>query len=409
MPFFSYIAIDSNRKPVNGKVEQADRAGVIAALTKQNLRPVSIKEVKVRRGITFDFQRILEPNRVKADHLVIFTRQLSAMVGAGVPLLRSLTSLEKHAEDPALKKILADVIKSVEGGTSLGESLAKHPATFNDIYVNMVRAGESAGILDDILKRLAFQQEKSAKIRKKVRSAMAYPTVLLVITVLAFFGLMLFVIPQIGKILTDLGGADAKLPGITLIMLAISDFFTSFWYIIFPAIAAGVFLLFRYVRTPGGKRLFDTFVLKIPGVNNIVKKIAIARFSRTFAALMGAGVAVLQCLDVTSRAVGNTLYQDALKEAAKQVKNGKSLSAVIEQDPLFPAIVGQMLAVGEETGQTDSVLIKVADFYEDEVDLAIESISSIIEPAMIILMGSMVGLIAASVMTPIAQLSQNIQ
>jgi type IV pilus assembly protein PilC len=409
MPQFSYIAIDADRKPVNGKAEQPDRAAVIEALTRQNLRPVSIKELKNRAAFSIDFQHIFEKNKVKPDHLVVFTRQLSAMVGAGVPLLRSLTSLEKHAEDEALKKILGDIIKSVEAGSSLGDSLQKHPETFNDIYVNMVRAGEAAGILDDILKRLAYQQEKSAAIRKKIRSAMAYPMVLVTITVVAFFGLMLFVIPQIGKILTDLGGADAELPGITLFMLAISNIITSYWWIIIPVIATGIFLILRYIRTPGGKRRFDTIVLKIPGVGTIVKKVAVARFARTFSALMGAGVAVLECLEVTSRAVGNTLYTEALRDAAKQVKNGKALSAVIEQNQLFPAIVGQMLAVGEETGQTDTVLVKVADFYEEEVDLAIESISSVIEPAMIVIMGSMVGLIAASVMTPIAQLSQNIQ
>jgi type IV pilus assembly protein PilC len=328
MPQFSYIAIDADRKPVNGKAEQPDRAAVIEALTRQNLRPVSIKELKNRAAFSIDFQHIFEKNKVKPDHLVVFTRQLSAMVGAGVPLLRSLTSLEKHAEDEALKKILGDIIKSVEAGSSLGDSLQKHPETFNDIYVNMVRAGEAAGILDDILKRLAYQQEKSAAIRKKIRSAMAYPMVLVTITVVAFFGLMLFVIPQIGKILTDLGGADAELPGITLFMLAISNIITSYWWIIIPVIATGIFLILRYIRTPGGKRRFDTIVLKIPGVGTIVKKVAVARFARTFSALMGAGVAVLECLEVTSRAVGNTLYTEALRDAAKQVKNGKALSAL---------------------------------------------------------------------------------
>jgi type IV pilus assembly protein PilC len=409
MPLFSYIAVDAQQQPVNGKLELVDRADVIAALTKQNLRPISIKEIKNRVGFKIDLNSLLKPRRVKGDQLVVFTRQLSAMVGAGVPLLRSLTSLEKHAEDPLLKIVLADVIKSVEAGTSLADALKKHPSTFNDIYVNMVRAGEAAGILDDILKRLAYQQEKSAAIRKKIRSAMAYPMVLIVITTLAFFGLMLFVIPQIGKILTDLGGADAKLPAITLFMLGVSHVITSYWYIIIPGIALIVYLLIRYVKKPTGKRQFDTLVLKIPAVNKIVTKVAVARFARTFSALMGAGVAVLECLEVTSRAVGNTLYAEALIQAAKEVKNGKALSAVIEKNELFPAIVGQMLAVGEETGQTDTVLVKVADFYEEEVDLAIESISSVIEPAMIVLMGSMVGLIAASVMTPIAELSQNIK
>jgi type IV pilus assembly protein PilC len=409
MPQFTYVAIDAQQKAINGKTELPDRASVIAALTKQNLRPVSIKEISKKAGFNIDFKHLLEPTKVKPDHLVAFTRQLSAMVGAGVPLLRSLSSLEKHAEDPALKKILAGVIRDVEGGNSLGNALAKYPLSFNDIYVNMVRAGETAGILDEILKRLAYQQEKSSAIRKKVKSAMAYPTVLIVITVLAFFGLMLFVIPQIGKILTDLGGPDAKLPGITLFMLGLSYIITTFWYIIFPVIIAVIYGLIRYIRTPSGHRRFDQLILKIPGVKNIIKKIAIARFARTFSALMGAGVAVLECLDVTSRAVGNMMYQEALQTAAKEVKNGKSLSSVIEANPLFPSIVGQMLAVGEETGQTDTVLIKVADFYEEEVDLAIGSISSIIEPTMIVVMGSMVGLIAASVMSPIASLSQNIQ
>jgi type IV pilus assembly protein PilC len=410
MPKFAYVAVDLQQKAVNGETEQTDRAAVIAALTNQNLRPVSIKEIIVKKGVAgFDFNNIFQSTKVKNDQLVIFTRQLSAMVGAGVPLLRSLSSLEKHAEDPVLKKTLGLVIKDVEGGSPLAIALGKFPNIFNDIYVNMVRAGEAAGILDDILKRLAYQQEKSSAIRKKIKSAMAYPTVLIVITVLAFFGLMLFVIPQIGKILNDLGGPDAKLPGITLFMLGLSHIITSYWYIIFPLFAGAIYGLIRYIRTPRGHRQLDMLMLKVPGVKTIVMKSAVARFARTFSALMGAGVAVLECLDVTSRAVGNIMFQEALQQAAIEVKNGKSLSSVIEANPLFPSIVSQMLSVGEETGQTDVVLVKVADFYEEEVDVAIEGISSIIEPVMIVVMGSMVGLIAASVMTPIAQLSQNVK
>ena len=410
MPLFAYIALDSQQKSVKGKAEHASRTAVIEALTKQNLRPISIKEVKARQGISeFNLQSFLQPNRVKTNNLVIFTRQLSTMIGAGVPLLRSLTSLEKHAEDPALKKILGGVIRDVEAGALLGNALSKYPETFSEIYVNMVRAGESAGILDDILNRLAHQQEKSASIRKKIRSAMTYPMVLIVITILAFFGLMLFVVPQIGKILTDLSGPGVELPGITLFMLAISDIMTSFWYIIIPGIIAAVFLLLRYIKTPRGKRQYDGLVLYIPGVKTLMRKVILARFSRVFSALMEAGVAVLEALDITSRAVGNTLYGESLKKAALEVKNGRSLSSVISKDPLFPAIVAQMLAVGEETGQTDKVLIKVADFYEEEVDVAVEGLSSIIEPVMIAVLGAMVGLIAASVMVPISQLSQNIR
>ncbi|MFZ1250138.1 MAG: type II secretion system F family protein [Candidatus Microsaccharimonas sp.] len=410
MTLFSYTAADTQNNVVKGKSDLPDRSSVITALSKQGLRPISIKQLKSQKT-SIDLNNLFGPGKVKQDSLVSFTRQLSAMISAGVPLLRSLTSLEKHMEDKALKKILGEVVKDVESGTPLGDALGKHPSTFNDIFVNMVRAGEAAGILDDILKRLASQLEKSSAMRKKIKSAMAYPMVLMGITVIAFFGLMLFVIPQIGKIIQDLGGPDAKLPGITVFMLGLSSAITTYWYIIFPVVIGGIAGISTYIRkTPKGKRQFHTLVLKIPAIKTIVKKISVARFARTFSALMGAGVAVLEALDVTSRAIGNVLYEEALKKAAIEVKNGKSLSAVIEEEnTLFPPIVAQMLSVGEETGQTDVVLVKVADFYEEEVDLAIDGISSIIEPVMIVTMGAMVGLIAASVMTPIAQLSQNVK
>jgi len=409
MARFSYVASDAQHNVVKGKTDLPDRASVITALTKQGLQPISIKKLKETKS-SIDFDHLFESTKVKNDQLVAFTRQLSAMVSAGVPLLRSLTSIQKHAEDKALQKILADIVKDVEGGMTMGDALAKHPDTFNDIYVNMVRAGETAGILDDILKRLAGQLEKSAAIRKKIKSAMAYPMVLLGITVLAFFGLMLFVVPQIGKIIQDLGGPDAELPFITKMMLGISGFIVGYWYIVFPVLIGAVVGVVMYIRkSPKGRRQFDTLILKLPAIKTIIRKIAVARFARTFSALMGAGVAVLEALDVTSRAVGNVIYEEALKQAAIEVKNGKSLSSVLENNELFPSIVAQMLSVGEETGQTDTVLLKVADFYEEEVDLAIEGISSIIEPAMIVVMGGMVGLIAASVMLPISQLSQNIK
>lgn len=408
MPRFAYEAADARNNLIRGKTDLADRNAVIQALTKQDLRPISIKQLKETKS-SIDFNHLFEPTKVKRDQLVAFTRQLSAMIGAGVPLLRSLSSIEKHAEDKALKKILGKVVKDVEGGMPLADALQKHPDTFNDIYVNMVRAGEAAGILDDILKRLAAQQEKATAIRKKIKSAMTYPIVLIIIAVGAFFGLMLFVVPQIGKILTDLGGPEAQLPAITQIMLSISGALTSYWFIILPVVGGIGFGLFRYIKTPKGRRQFHSLILKLPGIKTIIMKTAVARFARTFSALMGAGVAVLESLNVTSKAVGNVLYEEVLQKAAVEVKNGKSLSAVIDESPLFPSIVSQMLAVGEETGQTDTVLLKVADFYEEEVDLAISGISSIIEPAMIVMMGGMVGLIAASVMTPIAQLSQNIK
>lgn len=409
MPIFEYIAIDKDGKTINGTIDQPDRANAIDNLTQNMMRPVSIKEAK-QKAQSVDFKNMLGANKVKSDQLVMFTRQLAAMIGAGVPLLRALTALSDHiADSPALKKILTGVIHEVEAGSTFGDSLAKYPNTFNDIYVNMVRAGEAAGILDDILNRLALQQEKSMSMRKKIKSAMAYPLVLLSITVLAFFGLMIFIIPQIGKILVDLGGENTKLPALTQVMLDLSHFMTDYWYIVIAAMSILIFVFLRYISTKHGKYQWHYLLLKMPVVKKIVTKVAVARFARTFSALIEAGVAVLEALSVTSRAVGNAIYEEALVQAELEVKNGKTLSSVIEANKLFPPIISQMLLVGEETGQTDKILIKVADFFEEEVDASIGSISSIIEPIMIVTMGSMVGLIAASVMLPIASLSQTIK
>jgi type IV pilus assembly protein PilC len=408
MPNYGYIVTNAQGKVVTGELDAQDRPGALTMLSRQNLTPISLKENSSKRA-AFTLLDILGTNRVKSDDLVMFTRQLSAMVSAGVPILRALTSLHDHTDSKTLKTIADGIIKSVEGGSTFADALAKYPNTFNDVYVNMVRAGEAAGILDDILKRLAIQQEKNATMRKKIKSAMTYPMVLLFITVIAFFGLMLFVIPKIGGILIDLGGADAKLPPLTQIMLAISHFLLQYGLFLLPLFIAAIILLMRYLKTPSGRSFFHHFVLKLPVIKVIIQKVAVARFARTFSALMGAGVAVLEALNVTARAVGNVVYEQALVDAAEQVKNGKALSSVIAANALFPPIVSQMLAVGEETGQTDTVLIKVADFYEEEVDTAIDGLSSIIEPVMIVIMGSMVGLIAASVMGPIAGLAQSVK
>ena len=409
MPIFRYKALDETGQPRTGEIEAADRTAAINTLVSRKLRPLTIKDVKERKKGDIPLPSFLAKKSVKSDDVVMFTRQLSAMVSAGVPLLRALNSLETHSDSPALKAIVASIFKDIQSGMPLADALGKHPEAFSDIYVNMVRAGEAAGILDDILKRIAMQQEKSATMRKKIKSAMTYPMVLVVITIGAFFGLMIFVIPQIGNILQDLGGPDAELPALTKIMLSISGFIMNSWMILIPIIVGSIYGLIRYIKTPKGKAKFHRLVLKLPNINQIITKVAVARFTRTFSALMGAGVAVLEALDVTARAVGNVVFEEALLEAAAEVKNGATLSSIIEKNDLFPPIVAQMLAVGEETGQTDTVLVKVADYYEEEVDVAIDGLSSIIEPIMIVFMGGMVGVIAASVMQPIASLSQSVQ
>lgn len=407
MPVFEYLLVNKKKETVSSTIEAADKLSAINTL-KSRGQLIKIEEKSAKKAGGFSFGK--KKKGAKTDELVMFTRQLSAMVSAGVPILRSLNSMAKHAESAGFRETINAVIKDIEGGMSFADALGKHPETFNDIYVNMVAAGETGGILDDILKRLALQQEKNSSMKKKIKGAMTYPIVLLAITIIAFFILMTFIIPVIGKTIKDMGGPDAKLPLLTEIMLGISDFMVSFWYLIIPAFIGGIWALIRYIKTPKGRIKFHRVIIKVPAVGAIVRKVAIARFTRTFSALIGAGVAVLEALDVTSRAVGNVVYEESLREATKRVQNGEVLSRIIaERDDLYPPIVAQMLSVGEETGQTDKVLIKVADFYEEEVDTAIDGVSSIIEPVMIVAMGGVIALVAVSVMGPITSMAGQVK
>lgn len=428
---FSYKALTKDGKTISGTYEATNREALIAALTRQGARPVVISEEgrssKNGGGIKLGGGTIGTP-KVKLRELMVFTRQLSTMVSAGVPLTRALVTLQEQAESKYFKAVIGNIAKDVESGQTLGDSFGKFPNVFSDVYINMVKAGEAGGILDEILKRVASQTEKDAAIRKKIKSAMTYPTVILSITVLAFFGIMTFVVPKIGKILTDLGGPNAKLPIYTQVLLNISNFNTSHSIIgaipglnaiplvgsipngFFGIIVLGIagFFGLRYIRTPKGKYKFHLLLLRVPILKVIIMKIAVSRFSRTFASLTSAGVTVLDAMNVTGGAIGNKVFEAELQAAADDVRNGRPLSEPISASKYFPPIVGQMLAVGEETGQIDTILVKVADFYDEEVDATIDSLSSIIEPIMIIILGSIVGVIAASVMGPIASLSQNV-
>ena len=373
----------------------------MTALAHQGLHPLLVSEASARRGFGLN-------KKVKSSDMVIFTRQLSTMISAGVPIARGLATLQESANSAYFREVLGKITKDIEGGTQLGDAFAKFPDVFDEVYVNMVRAGEEGGILDDILKRLATQVEQNASIRKKIKGAMTYPVVILSITVVAFFGIMFVLMPKISKILMDLGGPDAKLPVYTQVLLDLSHFSRKYAFILIPGTFLVIWAVRRYIQTPKGKYQFHALLLRLPIVKTIVTKVAIARFSRTFASLMSAGVAVLDSLSVTGGAIGNKVIEKELAAAAVQVKNGRQLSEVIAESKHFPKIVSQMLAVGEETGTTDTVLIKVADFYEEEVSTAIDSLASVIEPVMILFLGAGVGLIAASVMGPIASLSNNV-
>lgn len=422
---FNYKATTNEGRTIAGSAEAASKQALLALLRKQGVTPILVEQGKAKHksGALFGPKK-----KVNLNDLVIFTRQLSTMISAGVPLTRSMAALQVNADNPYMREVLADITKDIESGFPLGDAFAKYPNVFSEVYVNMVRAGEEGGILDEILKRLALQVEQDASIRKKIKSAMMYPIVILTITVLAFFGIMLLIVPKIGKILLDLGGPGAKLPIYTVVMLNISNFCVANTMIshvpllgslplisklpnllfIGGFMAVGVVYLLRYIRTDAGKYKFHGLLLRLPVVKVIILKVAIARFSRTFASLMGAGVSVLDALEVTGAALGNKVIEGELKAAAIEVRNGKPLSEPISRSKHFPAIVAQMLIVGEETGQIDTVLTKIADFYEEEVSVLIDGLAAIIEPIMIVGLGAAVGLIAASVMGPIANLSKNI-
>jgi len=407
MAIFEYKAISKEGKPSNGTIEAEDKPKASEKLISQGYKPLVVRAVKTG----FDPNNIKIPGfteKVKTKDLVIFTRQLSTMINAGVALVRALNTLTQQTDNDYFKGILEQVAHDIEGGTAFADALEKHPKAFSPIYINMVRAGEAGGILDDILKKLAVQQEKDATIRKKFKSAMTYPTVLMVIMVIAFFGMTLFVIPGIGKIVTDLAGEDTQLPIYTRIMLSMSDFMKVYWYIVVGGMIGGAYSFKRWHATEKGRYKFDIFMLKVPVLKTVIAKIAIARFARIFASLMSAGVAVIDSIEITAQAIGNTVIEKELMDASKEVANGKPLSEPLSQSEYFPPIVAQMLAIGEETGESDIILVKVADFYEEEVDTVVDSLSSIIEPLMIVLLGGMVGLIAASVMGPISELSKNI-
>ncbi len=406
MPSYTFVAVDKTNKTIKGALDANNESNALENLRNQGLRVLQLKVAGKTKSLNF----ALGGKKVKSKDLVIFTRQLSTLVNAGVPLVRSLSTLQAQSESVALKKQLTQIVRKVEGGAPLGDALSEHPRTFTPIYINMVRAGEEGGILDGVLKRLALQQEKDAAIRGKIKSAMTYPTVILVITISAFFFLMTSVVPKIGTIVKNIGGPDAKLPIYTEIMLKISDVMKTPLFLVGAAVVLPIaFVMFRrYTKTKSGRYKWNKLLLKTPIIKIMITKVAIARFARTFSALMGAGVPIVAAINTTAGSIGNAVIEKELLDGAKAVQAGQQLSAQLAESKHFPPLVSQMLAVGEETGQTDEILVKVAEFYEEEVDAFVGALSSIIEPLMIVVLGAVVGVIAASVMGPLSQLSQNI-
>jgi type IV pilus assembly protein PilC len=406
---FSYSAKDKSGIIQKGELFAPDRAAAAASLTDKGLTPILVKEA-VAKGKGGSGGGMMDKlgalgGGVKLQDKVVFSRQFSTMINAGVPIVQSLNILREQSESKKLKAVVADVSKQVEGGATLANALAAHPDVFNAIYVNMVKAGETGGILDQVLDRLATQQEKDAEIVSKVKSAMIYPAVITTATVSAFIFLMTVIVPKLSSIFEDAG---ADLPIYTKIMLAISGFLVHSWYIVLGGLAGAVIAYIRWYKTESGKKIMDRLLLKAPIFGPILMKVNIARFARTFGSLMASGMSVLDAINATKTALGSSVYREELAIVAQKVKNGRPMSEQIRNSKNFPAIVGQMLSVGEETGQIDSILLKLAEFYEKEVDTVVAGITSIIEPILIIVLGGMVGFIVISVFGPISSIGNSV-
>jgi type IV pilus assembly protein PilC len=401
---FAYTARDKAGAVTKGSLYADDRAAAAASLIDKGLTPIILQEAaaKASSGGLLGLLKLKPSGRVKLADKVVFSRQFATMINAGVPITKSLAILREQTTSKAFATVIGSLASQVESGSTLAKAMSQYPKVFSPVFINMVKAGETGGILDEVLERLAVQQEKDAEIVSKVRGAMIYPGVITTATIAAFFFLMTVIVPKLGAVFEGLG---AELPIYTRVLLAISHALVSYGIYIGIVMALGITALVRYIRTPRGKHVFDTLILKVPIFGNVVRKVNIARFARTFGSLMSSGIAVLDALNSTADAIGNSVFRDELLAVAHEVKNGKSISEELRKSKNFPPIVAQMTAVGEETGKLDEILVKLAEFYEKEVDTIVASIASIIEPVLIIVIGVMVGFVVISVFGPLSALS----
>ncbi len=372
------------------------KAAVVAELRRKGLTVVRLDEK--RSGI--DLKAMLENSaKIKTRDKSVFTRQFATMINAGLAVLRALYILEEQTENPRLKKVLAMVRQDVEAGMPLSDAMERYPIAFDRLYVSMVRAGEASGSLDATLDRLAEQLEKDDNIKRTIKSAMAYPLILLIFALGVAAGMLMFIIPIFAGMYADLGG---ELPSLTRMMMTLSGLLKGYWFIIFPGIILAVWGVKKLKKTEQGTRSWDRVKLKLPmKLGPVIQKLAVARFTRTLATLVGSGVPILQAIEITGKTSGNTVIEDCMLEVKESVRTGESIAKPLSRMPVFPAMVTHMISIGEETGALDTMLNKVADFYESEVDAAVKGLTSIIEPIMMLFIGGIVGVIVISMYLPL--------
>jgi type IV pilus assembly protein PilC len=380
--------------PARGEVEAVSKQAVADQLKQRGLIVLDI--AGKYRSMELNIELF---SRVKPDELAVATRQLSTMVSSGMTILRALHVLETQSESKLLKETLGLVRLDVEAGLLLSDALDRHPKVFNPLYVAMVRAGEAGGLLEQSLLRTADQLEKDASLRRQVRSAMIYPILIISFALIVMLALIAFLIPVFENVFKQFGG---HLPPLTQFMVNFSHIINKQWYLLFIVPGVGFFLFRRWKRSKMGRAQWDAFKLRIPmKIGTVVQKVCIARWSRTLSSLTTAGVPIMQALDITGMTAGNAVLEDTMASVIRSVKSGGTIAEPLSHAPVFPSMVASMVAVGEETGALDAMLSKIADFYEDEVETAVKSLTSILEPAMILFVGGIVGVIVVSMYMPL--------
>jgi type IV pilus assembly protein PilC len=398
---FDYSARDTTtNKVIRSTVQAESERAAAKVLMAQGIVPLQITE---QTGKTNILSRLT--NRVGAKDRVIFTRQLATLINAGLPLAQSLRTLSDQTDNKRLVAITNGIISSIEGGSTLADAFAKHPEVFNDVFIALIAAGEASGTMDKALERIADQQEKEAELISKVRGAMVYPVIVLVVIV-GVIGFMLFtIVPQIERLYDDLG---KELPLVTAVLVAASNFMIVYWWLVILILIAATYFGKRYLDTEAGQRWFDTLKLNVPLFGNLFRKVYMARFTRTGQTLMSTGVQMLEMLRISARAVNNIPISDSILRAAEKVKGGKALSSSLKNEPYILSLVPQMIGIGEQSGGIDKMMGKAATYYENEVDAAVRSISTAIEPVLMVVLAFVAGIMVLAILLPVYGLIGNL-
>jgi type IV pilus assembly protein PilC len=401
MPLFEYTARNASTGQIQkGQLEVPSKDEVSAYLRKNRLILVSLREAPKQIKLN------IGGGRIKTRDIVIFTRQFATMINAGLPLVQSLNILAQQTENKALAEVTKQVVYDVESGNTLADAFSKHPKAFSALYVNMVAAGEAGGILDTILLRLATFLEKNDALVRKVKGAMVYPGVIITVACAAIAVLLIFVIPTFQNMFAS---ANLELPLPTRVVIGMSQLLIGYWWVLIAAIGGAVFAFRQYYATSDGRRRVDGMLLKAPVLGDLLRKSAVSRFTRTLGTLVSSGVSILEGLEITAKTAGNRVIHDAVMESRQSIAGGETIAAPLEKSAVFPPMVISMIAVGEQTGGLDEMLSKIADFYDEEVDVAVSALLSLMEPIMIVVLGVIVGGMVIAMYLPIFDMMNAVQ